>query len=225
MKERIKEQFKFLGAENFKDFVFGFQDGLVSTYVLLAGIAILVTLNPVLLVITLLAEIASGAISMTFGAYTSTKTEYEYLDHNEISQRKINFKEGLSKKEDEEFNHFLDTHPKIREKIKLFKTPETEKLKDPLNKGMLMGFSFICGGIIPLSPYLFPVPIWSFIWASIFTFLALIMIGILRSLIAESKRSWLRFSLEMIGLGVIAVIIIQIYLYFISLSYGLLIWA
>lgn len=225
MKERIKEQFKFLGAENFKDFVFGFQDGLVSTYVLLAGIAILVTLNPVLLVITLLAEIASGAISMTFGAYTSTKTENEYLDHNEISQRKINFKEGLSKKEDEEFNHFLDTHPKIREKIKLFKTPETEKLKDPLNKGMLMGFSFICGGIIPLSPYLFPVPIWSFIWASIFTFLALIMIGILRSLIAESKRSWLRFSLEMIGLGVIAVIIIQIYLYFISLSYGLLIWA
>ena len=48
-------------GERFKNFVFGFQDGLISTYILLVGIAMLVRYNPTFLIVTLIAEVAAGA--------------------------------------------------------------------------------------------------------------------------------------------------------------------
>jgi VIT1/CCC1 family predicted Fe2+/Mn2+ transporter len=221
----MKNKFNLSAGKHFKNFVFGFQDGLISTYVLLAGIAILVRLNPVLLVITLLAEIASGAISMTFGAYISTKTENEYLQNSSSSSNMEDFSKDLSKEEKLRFNQFLEDNPGIKAKFRSFSLFYNEPLEDPISNGIRMGLAFILGGIIPLAPYFVPIPIWSFILASIFSFSSLFIIGIMRSIIAESQKSWLKFSLEMVGLGVIAVFIIGIYLYFISLSYGLLLWA
>ena len=77
MKEKIQKFLYSNKGENFKNFVFGLQDGLITTYILLVGIGFLVFIDPTLLVITLSAEVAAGAISMTFGAYISTKTKNE----------------------------------------------------------------------------------------------------------------------------------------------------
>jgi VIT1/CCC1 family predicted Fe2+/Mn2+ transporter len=162
---------------------------------------------------------------MTFGAYTSTKTEIESYKNQKNNTKTDKAGKKLSQEEKKNFSDFLATHPKIKEKINNNSGASELEFVDPVSKGLIMGISFICGGIIPLAPYLFPIPIWSFILASIFSFLSLFIIGILRSIITESKRSWVKFSLEMIGLGIIAVIIIEIYLYFITMSYGLLIWA
>jgi VIT1/CCC1 family predicted Fe2+/Mn2+ transporter len=217
-----------ISAENFKNFVFGFQDGLVTTYILLTGIAIVVIFNPVLLIITLLAEIASGAISMAFGSYISSKTKNEFLSQIKISSARnieINRIFNNQKLTEEEFNK-LDTFFKDNPNIwKKFRRVNYHKKKDPVNNALLMGGAFILGGIIPLIPYLVPTPVWSFLIATIASFSGLFIIGILRKYFGKSKKHWIRPALEMVLLGVLAVVIIEIYLYFISLTYGLIIGA
>ncbi|MHA1310360.1 MAG: VIT1/CCC1 transporter family protein [Candidatus Helarchaeota archaeon] len=231
MKENNSNNIKFIFKENFKEFVFGFQDGLISTYVLLVGIAILVILNPVLLIITLLAEIASGAVSMTVGAYISIRTENELKNKFEDIDMDINFKikkylkvEDFSNDELENFKQFFNTHPKIWEKIENQNNQLISK-RDPLDIAILMGISFILGGIIPLVPYLIPLPTWSFLIATIASFTGLFMLGILRNKISKSKKHWIKPALEMILIGILAVIIIEIYIYFISLTYGWIIFS
>ncbi len=215
--------------ESFKDFVFGFQDGLISTYVLLAGIAILVIFNPTMLIIALMAEISAGAISMAFGAYIATKTENESLDipdnHNSNDESLIKYlfaKNEVSEREIQITEAFFHEHPDIYAKLSIKKPKPT--MKDPADNAIRMGLAFVIGGILPLAPYIIPIPTWSFIIATILSFSGLFTIGIFRHHIVKSKSHWIKPALEMVLLGILAVIIISAYLYFISLFYGIIIY-
>ena len=226
-----------ISGDTFKDFVFGFQDGLITTFVLLCGIAILVIFNPTILVITLLAEIASGAISMCFGAYISTKTENEFIENpnrkykdNENNEKNNNIdkfkeyfvEEELSDEELESIKDLSNIHPDIWNKLR-FNQLITKLKKDPADKAILMGLAFILGGIIPLAPYFIPTPTWSFLIATISSFVGLFIIGIFRNFFTGSKKHWIKPALEMVLFGILAVIIIEVYLYFISFAYGVII--
>ena len=114
-----------ISGDSFKDFVFGFQDGLISTYVLLAGIALLVLFNPTMLIIALLAEITAGALSMGFGAYVATKTANEILEKSEGEQDRINnetvenlfVRKDLSNDEIASIEKFFHEHPNLLQKL------------------------------------------------------------------------------------------------------------
>jgi len=232
MKEKISIRFQKLlfseSGDTFRNFIFGFQDGLISTYVLLAGIAILVFSNPTLLLITLLAEIAAGAISMGFGAFTSTKTKNEYLikspsnDKNETLRKekfaKFSQKIGLNSKEIETIENSFRTNPDLWEKIIKFQLEDSQK-RDPVNNAIYMACAFVLGGILPVIPYFIPIATISFIIATILSFCALFIVGIFRSFFSE--KHWLKPALEMILIGILATIIIEIYLYIITIYYGL----
>ncbi|MBD3230342.1 MAG: hypothetical protein GF329_19340 [Candidatus Lokiarchaeota archaeon] len=227
MKIKLNE----ISKSSFKDFVFGFQDGLITTFVLLAGISILVVFNPTILIVTLLAEIASGAISMAFGAYISTKTQNEIIDFRKINIKKdklgipdLFMKSELTDKEVELVTDFFNENPDLKSKLRINEMNFNKNNKnDPINKGILMGIAFIVGGFIPFAPYLVPTPFWSFILAVIFSFTGLFLIGLIRNKLTKSRKHWIKPALEMVLLGVLAVIIIELYLYFISLFYGLII--
>ena len=216
-------------GDTFRNFVFGFQDGLISTYVLLAGIAILVFSNPTLLLITLLAEVAAGAISMGFGAFTSTKTKNEYMikslsnEKNEILRKEKfeNFSQkiGLNSKEIETIKNSFRTNPDLLEKIIKFQPDDSQK-SDPVNNAIYMACAFVLGGILPVIPYFIPIATISFIIATILSFCALFIVGIFRSFFSE--KHWLKPALEMILIGVLATIIIEIYLYIITIYYGMI---
>ena len=217
--------------DSFKDFVFGFQDGLISTYVLLAGIAILVIFNPTMLIIALLAEISAGAISMAFGAYISTKTENEILippvvensATPKIMIETLFVKNKLSENEIQTTETFLREHPTIYAKLSEEIMKPTKK--NPADNAALMGLAFVLGGFLPLAPYIVPIPTWSFIIATILSFSGLFSIGIFRHFIVKSRKHWIKPALEMVLLGVLAVVIISVYLYFISLFYGIIVWS
>lgn len=166
-------------GEKVKDVVFGFQDGLISTYVLLVGIAVLIYFNPTLVLITLLAEVAAGAISMGFGAFVSTKTK------NEVNVRNTDYQN-----------------------------------QDPVDNAIYMSSAFVLGGIIPVIPFFMPIPVISFIIATISTFIALFLIGVFRALISE--KGFLRPISEMIVIGFIAIIIISVFSFFLRMTYGLI---
>ena len=228
----MNEKFhKFLSSnkgETFKDFVFGFQDGLISTYALLIGIGMLVLMNPSLLLMALLAEVAAGALSMGFGAYISTKTKNEFLSKSQHDTTNIDKlqefykKKGLDEREIEVVESFSKKNPDLW--LKLSQSQFEDSLKgDPVNNALYMGFAFVLGGMLSVAPYFLPSPIWSFLIATILSFSALFVIGIFRSFFSE--KHWLKPALEMILIGVFATIIIGVYLYFISLTYGLLLLA
>jgi len=153
-----------------REFVFGIQDGLISTVGLLAGMQSATENNLVVIVIGLTAMF-SGAISMATGSYLSSGAQKDIFDKElgdaeKLADREPNIaaegllktlgEEGLSKEQSYrmvkllllERNVFLRT---FQEKV--FGLGSVE-LNQPLKAALVMGLSFIVGAIIPIVPYL-----------------------------------------------------------------------
>ena len=153
-----------------REFVFGIQDGLISTVGLLAGVQG-ATENNAIVVLTGLTAMLAGAISMAAGSYLSSSAEKEIfakelreaelLAANEPYLAKEGLlralnQEGLQKEQSyrlvkliaEEEGVFLRT---FQEKVFGLGTAEVNR---PLQAAVVMGASFIVGAVVPLLPYL-----------------------------------------------------------------------
>lgn len=153
-----------------REFVFGIQDGLISTVGLLAGIQG-ATENNLVVIITGLTAMFSGAISMAAGSYLSSKAQKEIFDKEIVEAEKLAEREpymvaegllkalgeeGLSKEQSyrmvkvlvQQRNVFLRT---FQEKVFGLGTAEINR---PLQAAMIMGLSFIVGAILPILPYI-----------------------------------------------------------------------
>src|SRR6266545_2818832 len=149
-----------------REFVFGIQDGLISTVGLLAGIQG-ATENNVVVIITGLTAMFSGAISMAAGSYLSSGAQKEIFDKEladaeQLAARepylaaegllKALGEEGLSKEQSyrmvkvltQERNVFLRT---FQEKV--FGLGSAE-INQPLQAALVMGLSFIIGAFVPI---------------------------------------------------------------------------
>jgi predicted membrane protein (TIGR00267 family) len=153
-----------------REFVFGIQDGLISTVGLLAGIQG-ATENRIVVIVTGLTAMFSGAISMATGSYLSSGAQKdifdkEIADAEKLAERepylaaegllKALGEEGLSKEQSyrmvkvllAERNVFLRT---FQEKV--FGLGSAE-INQPFKAALVMGLSFIVGAIIPILPYI-----------------------------------------------------------------------
>ena len=153
-----------------REFVFGIQDGLISTVGLLAGIQS-ATENNIVVIVTGLTAMFSGAISMATGSYLSSGAQKDIFDKELADAEKLADhephiaaegllkalgEEGLSKEQSYrmvkvllmERNVFLRT---FQEKV--FGLGSAE-INQPLKAALVMGLSFIVGAIIPIVPYL-----------------------------------------------------------------------
>lgn len=156
-----------------REFVFGIQDGLISTLGLLAGIQG-ATENNLVVIVTGLTAMFSGAISMAAGSYLSSGAQKdifdkEIADAEKLAARepyiaaegllKVLGEEGLSKEQSYRFvkillqerNVFLRT---FQEKVFGLGSAEINR---PVQAALVMGLSFVVGAIIPILPYM----IWS----------------------------------------------------------------
>lgn len=215
-------------GERFKDFIFGFQDGLISTYVLMIALIMLVYDYPFLLLIALIAEMISGSISMGFGAYISIKTKNQCLRSYSKNFKTKNFlssgdllkslkeKGSFYNEELDDLNKLLKKHPKIIKKIRNINSKELN-IREPTINALFMTLSFIIGSLLPLAPFIIPMQFWSFIIATIFSFGGLFIVGVMRSLYSE--RHWLTFGFEMVLIGLLATLIISVLIEFITLGF------
>ena len=78
------------GGEIIRQVVFGANDGIVSVFALLAGIAG-ADQSPAIILLTLLAATIAGALSMAAGEYVSGKSERNFYE-NEINQERLEIK-------------------------------------------------------------------------------------------------------------------------------------
>jgi len=180
------------------DIVIGISDGLTVPFALAAGLSGAVH-NTQVIVIAGIAEIAAGSIAMGLGGYLAGKTEIDHY-HSEL-RREYEEVERLPEKEREEVREIFEgiglsadlqqraTEEIARDKDKwvdfMMKFELGLERPDPrrASKSALnIGLSYVAGGIIPLSPYLFTEePFVGLRWSAVLTLICLFIFGYFKS--------------------------------------------
>jgi VIT1/CCC1 family predicted Fe2+/Mn2+ transporter len=153
-----------------REFVFGIQDGLISTVGLLAGVQG-ATESSTVVVIAGLSAMFSGAVSMAAGSYLSSSAEKEIFDKElreaEVLAEKEPYlaaegllkalsQEGLAREQSYSMVKLLLRQQEVflrtfQEKVFGLGSAEINR---PLQAALVMGFSFVVGALIPIVPYL-----------------------------------------------------------------------
>lgn len=198
------------------DVVYGGNDGIVTTFAVVAG-SVGADLPNLVVIILGLANLFADGTSMGTGAYLSLrserdqyerirKEEFEEIDeHPEIEREEI--RDAYEKKGfyGEDLEHVVRVLTADRsvwvdtmmcEEHRML--PET--FESPFHHGVATFVSFVFFGSIPLIPYLFSVPKYlQFPVAIASTFVALLFLGLLRSFITRERL--FRGPIEIIFVG------------------------
>jgi len=210
------EVWEIRGGGGVRDMIFGANDGLVSTLAFVAGVMGAIT-NPSIVLLSGVAELFAGTISMAVGSYQSSKSELEVLERE--SRRKKAKKGKTAEEEREELIRFY--------KAEGFKRGEAEAIVDriskeselslqattveqlglapkefgnPVKAGVLCGVSFGLAALVPILPFALSIGIWEALIASVIATVATLFgVGAMKTIF--SRRSWVRSGLEMMGIG------------------------
>lgn len=206
-----------------REVVFGMEDGMVSTLGAITGIAA-ATQNPFVTILSGFVVISVESISMGVGSYLSNKSERD-INKRKIFEEKTELKKFPHEEREELRDIYLeDGWPKelaetmaetaskdkdlfLKEMIyHELEIGSQESEAHPIKKGFTMLFSYMLGGAIPLSPYLFIGDFFTAILVSILiTFLGLFLLGVFTT--KFTKRQWWKAGLEMLGLAGLAALI------------------
>jgi VIT1/CCC1 family predicted Fe2+/Mn2+ transporter len=199
-----------------RDMIFGANDGLVSTLAFVAGVVGAIT-NPSIVLLSGVAELFAGTISMAFGSYQSSKSELEVLERK--SQRKEVKKGKTPEEEREELIRFYEAEgfkrgeaeailDRIAKESELpLQVSTLEKLGlapkefgNPIKACVVCGGSFGLAALVPILPFVLPIGIWEALIASVIgTVATLFGVGAMKTIF--SRRNWVRSGLEMMGIG------------------------
>jgi len=213
------EAWEIRGGGGVRDMIFGANDGLVSTLAFVAGVFGAIT-DPHLVLLSGVAELIAGTISMAAGAYQSSKSELEVLEREserekikkaktpeEERETLITFyqKEGFKRAEAEAIvdritiKAELPTQMATLEEVGL----APKELGDPVKAGLLCGVSFGLAALVPILPFVFPISSWEALTVSIVaTIAALFGVGAMKTIF--SRKNWFRSGLEMMIIGALA---------------------
>jgi len=210
------EAWEIRGGGGVRDMIFGANDGLVSTLAFVVG-TFGAFADPHIVLLTGIAELFAGTISMAVGSYQSSKSELEVLERE--SQRKKVKKGKTPEEEREELIKFYQAEgfkkgeaeaivDKIAEKKELPTQVGTleelglapEELGNPVKAGVLCGVSFGLAALVPILPFAFPISSGEALIASIIgTVATLFGVGAMKTIF--SRKNWVRSGLEMMVIG------------------------
>jgi VIT1/CCC1 family predicted Fe2+/Mn2+ transporter len=194
----MSEEKHFQSSAVVRDFVIGMSDGLTVPFALAAGLS--GAIDSTSIVITAgLSEIAAGSIAMGLGGYLAGNTE---IDHYEAEERReyeeiekfheVEIREtkdifaayGISEDLQERIAREMASRPKqwvdfmMRYELGL-ERPDKNRARQ---SALVIGFSYILGGLIPLSTYFFTDSArQGLIYSSIVTFFCLVIFGLVKS--------------------------------------------
>jgi VIT1/CCC1 family predicted Fe2+/Mn2+ transporter len=192
------EEKHFKSSETVRDFVIGMSDGLTVPFALAAGLSGAV--DSTTIVITAgLAEIAAGSIAMSLGGYLAGQTEIEHynteeqreydeikkLHEVEIRETKEIFAEyGVSPEHQEVIAREMAKDPKkwvdfmMRFELGL-ERPDKNRARQ---SALVIGLSYVLGGMVPLSAYFFTATAREgLIYSTVITVLCLVLFGLVKS--------------------------------------------
>lgn len=216
--EYLHHQNPSIGA-SVREFVFGMEDGMVSTLGAVTGIAA-ATNDRFTIFLAGFVLVAVESLSMAVGSYLSSKSERAIDEHKLKEEQEELVRMPLEEKAELVEMYVKDGWPAplatamaetASQNKKLFLQEMAyrelkiipDNMENPLRNGTIMGFSYIFGGAIPLVPYIFLAAVASSLgWSIGVTLLALFILGVYTT--KFSHRAWWRAGGEMVLLASIA---------------------
>ncbi len=209
-----------LSRSNIRDFILGFQDGLVNTLGLVLGVASAVKSANIVLISGLAGAFAES-ISMAAVAYTSSKAannfyesqleiekkEIKEMPHTEIEEireiyRKKGFRgkqlEGIVKKITSNNQLWLETM--MAEELRLF----PEEYDKPARSGAIVGISALIGSLVPIIPFFLSSIKQGMIISLALSVIILFIVGAVKAKVTIGD--WKKSGIEMASIGTLAAI-------------------
>jgi|SRR5579863_1631990 len=160
----------FTAGETIRDIVIGMSDGLTVPFALAAGLSGAVT-STAIIVTAGLAEIVAGSIAMGLGGYLAARSDAEHYESERKREqletrqmpaaekaevREILTSYGLTPEESAPLVEALSKRPDswIDFMMRFELGLEQPDPKRALTSALTIAFSYIVGGLIPLSPYI-----------------------------------------------------------------------
>lgn len=210
--------------EYLREFVYGGIDGAVTTFAVVAG-GYGANLDPGILIILGFANLLADGFSMSVGAYLSAKSERDNFDkHEKIEYWEIENLPEIEREEIADIYREKGFKGELLDKIVDHICSDkdlwvAEMMKDelgmmrdsksPFKIGLATFISFLLVGFIPLMVYLwdffFPIQINTFLWTSILTTFAFVIVGWLKSIVNQTSAA--RSITETVALGVLAAVV------------------
>src|SRR6056297_300994 len=206
----------------FRELVFGAQDGLVSTLAVVATVAGATTDNLAVLVAGFASAMA-GIFSMAIGEYMGSKSqaeiEREHLQRewHEVQERPFEseaevaylfMQEGVDAEVAWETAAVIARYPRsllatmLAKELGLSSDEQADTEGSPLRGALVMGAAFAAGAVPPILPFLFTEGVQALVLATVFTGLVLFAIGVIKS--RWTSRNWLWSGLEIVALAAVA---------------------
>ena len=194
----------FTAGEVVRDVVIGMADGLTVPFALAAGLSGAVD-NSHIVVVAGLAEIAAGSIAMGWGGYLAARSDAEHYeserlretrevqeipDEEALEVQKVFADYGLSHDESVPVVQALTRKPKewvdfmMRFELGL----EKPNPKRAMQSALTIAASYVCGGIIPLAPYMAAHSArMALVWSVVVTLIALGVFGYIKGRFTGSR--------------------------------------
>lgn len=205
-------------GSNLKDFILGWQDGLVNVLGVILGVAA-ATNDIKIVIIAGLAATCAESISMGAVAFTSSKAARDYYkkererEEREIEEipedereeiRCIYYNKGFRGKELESIVKKLTSDKKLwletmmTEELRLF----SKEYENPLKDGLIVGFSAVFGSLIPLFPFFFTNVKTGIILSLVISIISLFIAGVYKAKITIGNV--FREGFEMAAIGILS---------------------
>lgn len=204
--------------------VFGANDGIITTFAVVAGVAG-ANLSAQVVLILGIANMVADAISMGLGDFLGERSEQRHRKHQyaiekweiknlpdeETKELKDYFqKKGLEEEDTKKLASIIKKYPRLWSELSFVQemgvAPKFER--GLWKSGVVTFIAFLFAGTLPLTPYLLQFAGFAiqsqdqFLYSIIATISALFSIGSLRTLV--SKGTWWKNGLEMLLIGTIA---------------------
>lgn len=218
-----QDKFHLQGGELIRQITFGMNDGVVSIFALLAGLAGSGQ-SPKIILITLVAATIAGALSMAAGEFISSKSEADYYNH-EIEQEslEISLCPDIEKEELRQIYRDKGFEGELLESIVTHLSKDKDQwVKEmvidelgvtdiehgaEIKSSLIIFVAFIMGACFPTLPYLLLVSFdveadIIFKIATVVTVGGLFLSGALKKFV--TGVNWLKSGLEMLAVGFFA---------------------
>lgn len=189
------------------EFVYGGIDGAVTTFAVVAG-SVGAGLDSSIIIILGFANLLADGFSMSIGAYLSTKSEKDnYNKYRQTEYWEVEHMPDVERAEVEEIYRAKGFKGELLQKVTDVITEDKERwveemmrneldmiaeTKSAFKIGLVTFLSFVVVGFIPLMLY-----VWDyfgefdgdlFLWTSIFTGMAFVIIGFLKTYVTQTNR-------------------------------------
>ncbi|NHE56383.1 VIT1/CCC1 transporter family protein [Cyclobacterium plantarum] len=210
--------------EYLREFVYGGIDGAVTTFAVVAG-AVGAGLDPLVIIILGFANLFADGLSMSIGAYLSSKSDKEnFQKHKSIEYWEVEHLPGKEREEIEVIYREKGFEGELLQQVvdviisdkdrwvnEMMKDELNmmEENKSPLKIGLATLISFIAVGFIPLTVYVWDYFYTSrfdvFFWTCLLTGMAFLVVGALKSW--ANQTGLVKSVLETLALGFIAALV------------------